>query len=178
MSLLLLSRYGAIVLTSGDQTKQRALSRKKVSHKHRKGNLIYKRLSSSWVLVTRKGRIVLSCWIPLSKQERNGKNWLSYHLWLEVHEAAKVEMPSIQTRDDARFTRTLGNFVLFAPGTKNSSAAAALLLASMRFHHPWRTKPFVCTLLLQPVEWSSFILSSLLVVPSLLTISYLFHSFD
>lgn len=34
-------------------------------------------------------------------------------------------MPSIQTRDDARFTRTLGNGVLIAPGTKNSSAAAA-----------------------------------------------------
>ncbi|CAK9185720.1 unnamed protein product [Ilex paraguariensis] len=34
-------------------------------------------------------------------------------------------MPSIQTRDDARFTRRLGNGVLIAPGTKNSSAAAA-----------------------------------------------------
>ena len=34
-------------------------------------------------------------------------------------------MPSIQTRDDARFTRPLGNGVLIAPGTKNSSATAA-----------------------------------------------------
>ena len=33
-----------------------------------------------------------------------------------------IEMPSIQTRDDARFTRTLGNGVLIAPGTKNSSS--------------------------------------------------------
>lgn len=34
-------------------------------------------------------------------------------------------MLSIQTRDDARFTRRLGNGILIAPGTKNSSAAAA-----------------------------------------------------
>lgn len=44
-------------------------------------------------------------------------------------------MPSIQTRDDARFTRTLGNGVLIAPGTKNSSVDCCYSVLKERYRY-------------------------------------------